>query len=97
MINPAKRKKFVYTLFSRGTTKNSYLMESTIDQFRFYCRVLNTPIILSFMLLLPRDMSDPGHPNPIIRLKGMTVFHSETVKQNFDQITHRSILGFLIL
>jgi len=49
------------------------------------------------MLLLPRDMSDPGHPNPIIRLKGMTVFHSETVKQNFDQITHRSILGFLIL
>ena len=57
------------SLFSRGTAGNSYLFvfvtESTIDQFHFYWGVLNTPIILSFMLLLPRDMSDPGHPNSI--------------------------------
>lgn len=54
------RKKY----FSRGTTSNSYfyVTESTIDQFPFF-GVLNTPIILSFMLLLPRDMSESGHPN----------------------------------
>lgn len=65
MINSTKAKE--RSLFSRGTTSNSYLFvtESTIDQFHFYWGILNTPIILSFMLLLPRDMSDPGHPNSI--------------------------------
>ena len=63
MFNSTKEVFF----FLRGTTINSYLFvtESTIDQFPFYLGVLNTPIILSFMLLLPRDMSDPGHPNSI--------------------------------
>lgn len=65
MVNSTKEVFF----FSRGTTINSYLFvtESTIDQFPFYLGVLNTPIILSFMLLLLllRDMSDPGHPNLI--------------------------------
>lgn len=32
------------------------------------------------MLLLPRDMSGPGHP---VGLKGMTVSHSESVKSEF--------------
>lgn len=56
------------SLFSRGTTRNFYLFgtESTIDQFPFYWGVLNTPRILSSILLLPRYMSDPGHPNSII-------------------------------
>ena len=31
----------------------------------FYLGVLNTPIILSFILLFPRDISDSGHPNSI--------------------------------
>ena len=31
------------------------------------------------MLLLSRDMSDPGHP----KINGMTVFHSKTVKSEF--------------
>ena len=93
MINSTKEK----SLFSRGTTRNSYLFvtESTIDQFRLYWGVLNTPIILSFMLLLPETCQIQGIP---IRLNEMTVSHSKTVKnKNFDQITHRSILGFLIV
>lgn len=63
MVNSTKER----SLFSRGRTKNSYLFvtESTIDQFPFYLGVLSTPIILSFMLLLTRDMSDPGHPDSI--------------------------------
>lgn len=64
MVNSTKE-----VFFSRGTTINSYLFvtESTIDQFPVYLGVLNTPILLSFMLLLLllRDMSDPGHPNLI--------------------------------
>ena len=67
MINSTKAKE--RSPFSRGTTRNSYLFvtASTIDQFLFYWGVLNTPIILSFILLLSRDMSDPGHPNSIKR------------------------------
>ena len=63
MVNSTKAKE--RSLFSRGTTKHSYLFvtESTIDQLPFYLVVLNTPIILSFMLLLLRDMSEPRHPN----------------------------------
>lgn len=40
-----------------------FVTKSTMDQFPFYLGVLNTPIILSFMLLLPRDMSEQGHPH----------------------------------
>jgi hypothetical protein len=70
MINSTKQKKKKRkerSPFSRGTTRNSYLFvtESTIDQFHFYWGVFNTSIILSFMLLLLRDMSDPRHPNSI--------------------------------
>lgn len=53
------------SLFLRGTTRNSNLLvtKSTMDQFPLYLGVLNTPTILSFMLLLARDTSEPGHPN----------------------------------
>ena len=70
MINSTKKKKKERKErrpFSRDTARNSYLFvtESTIDQFHFYWGVFNTSIILSFMLLLLRDMSDPRHPNSI--------------------------------
>ena len=50
--------------FSRDITSNSYLsvIESTIDQFPFHLEVLNILIILSFMLLFPKHMSELGHP-----------------------------------
>ena len=55
------QKKEVFFLFYEVQVE-IFISLLPMDQFPFYLGVLNTPIILSFMLLLLRDMSEPGHP-----------------------------------
>ena len=66
IVNYTKQKSFL-----RGTNRNRnfylFVTKPTIDQltllFLFYLGVLTIPLILSFMLPLPSEVSGPRHPN----------------------------------
>lgn len=62
MVNSTKERSL---FFYEVQLENSFFCYVIDHRSIPYLGVLNTPIILSFMLLPPRDMSEAGHPNRI--------------------------------